>query len=96
MSRPSSLAGDGAMEDDPYLEMIDEQWDSIIAMYRTFAGKKQIIEYNVTTQKLYFLPHRRLHSQLERENERYGGHESQSVSAFRQGHQEAASAVIHT
>ena len=46
------------MEDDPYLEMIDEQWDSIIAMYRTFAGKKQIIEYNVTTQKLYFLPRR--------------------------------------
>jgi hypothetical protein len=44
------------MEDDPYLEMIDEQWDSIIAMYRTFAGKKQIIEYNVTTQKIYSYP----------------------------------------
>ena len=23
------------MEDDPYLEMIDEQWDNIIAMHRT-------------------------------------------------------------
>ena len=44
------------MEDDPYLEMIDEQWDNIIAMYRTFAGKKQIIEYNVTTQKIYSYP----------------------------------------
>jgi hypothetical protein len=44
------------MEDDPYLEMIDEQWDNIIAMYRTFAGKKQIIGYNATTQKIYSYP----------------------------------------
>ena len=44
------------MEDDPYLEMIDEQWDDIVAMYGTFAGKKQIIEYDVTTQKIYSYP----------------------------------------
>ena len=44
------------MEDDPYLDMIDEQWDNIIAMYRTFAGKKQIIEYDVTAQKIYSYP----------------------------------------
>lgn len=48
------------------------------------------------------LPRRRLHSHLERENERSytesvcGGRKSQSASAFRQRHQEAASTVIRT
>ena len=44
------------MKDDPYLDMIDEQWDNIVMMYQTFRGKDQIIEYDVTEQKVYSYP----------------------------------------
>ena len=40
------------MSDDPYLEMIRERWDSIVAMYHTFRGKDQIIEFDVVEQKI--------------------------------------------
>ena len=44
------------MNDDPYLDMIDEQWDNIVMMYQMFKGKEQIIEYDVATQKIYSYP----------------------------------------
>ena len=44
------------MENDPYAEVIDEQWDNIVMMYRTFKGKEQIIEYDVEEQKIYSYP----------------------------------------
>ena len=44
------------MEDDPYADVIDEQWDNIVMMYRTFKGKEQIIEYDVEEQKIYSYP----------------------------------------
>ncbi len=44
------------MKDDPYVDMIDEQWDNIVIVYQTFRGKDQIIEYDVTEQKIYAYP----------------------------------------
>jgi len=44
------------MKDDPYVDMIDEQWDNIVMLYQTFRGKDQIIEYGVTEQKIYSYP----------------------------------------
>ncbi len=44
------------MKDDPYVDMIDEQWDNIVIVYQTFRGKDQIIEYDVTEQKIYSYP----------------------------------------
>ena len=44
------------MNDDPYLDMIGEQWDNIVMMYQTFKDKEQIIEYDVATQKIYSYP----------------------------------------
>jgi hypothetical protein len=42
--------------DDPYLDMIDERWDSIVLVYDTFRGKDQIIEFDVLEQKIYSYP----------------------------------------
>ncbi len=44
------------MKDDPYLGMIEEQWDNIVMVHQTFRGKDQIIEYDVTEQKIYSYP----------------------------------------
>ena len=44
------------MNDDPFLDLIDEHWENIVMMYRTFAGKDQILEYNVSEQKIYSYP----------------------------------------
>ena len=44
------------MDDDPYLKMIDDVWDKILLVYNTFRGKKQIIEFEVSEQKIYSYP----------------------------------------
>ena len=44
------------MSDDPYLDLIDAQWDNIVMVYQTFRGKDQIIEFDVTEQKIYSYP----------------------------------------
>ena len=44
------------MENDPYVDMIDEQWNNIVLMYRTFKDKEQIIEYDVEDKKIYSYP----------------------------------------
>jgi hypothetical protein len=42
--------------DDPYLELIDEQWHNIVMVYESFKDKKPIIEYDVTHEKIYSYP----------------------------------------
>lgn len=44
------------MSDDPYLDMIGDQWENIIALYEQFRDKDQIIEFDVTSQKIYSYP----------------------------------------
>jgi hypothetical protein len=44
------------MQDDPYLDLIDEQWDNILTVYRTFQDKDQIIEFDTSEQKVYSYP----------------------------------------
>ena len=41
---------------DPYLDLIDEQWDNIVLVYRQFQDKDQIIEFDVAEQKIYSYP----------------------------------------
>lgn len=42
--------------EDPYLKMIDEQWNIIIMAYEDFRDKKPIIEYDITHGKIYSHP----------------------------------------
>ena len=44
------------MSDDPYSDLIDEQWASIVRMHQTFKDKNQIIEFEVSEQKIYSYP----------------------------------------
>lgn len=44
------------MKDDPYLNLIDEQWDHIVMVYRAFSGKDQVVELDVSEQKIYSYP----------------------------------------
>ncbi len=44
------------MGDDPYLDLIDEQWDSIVLVHQTFQDKDQIIEFDVSEHKIYSYP----------------------------------------
>ena len=44
------------MSDDPYLDLIDKQWADIVRMYQTFKHKDQIIEFDVSEEKIYSYP----------------------------------------
>lgn len=44
------------MKDDPYLDLINEHWDNIVKLYRTFKGKDQIIQFDVSERKVYSYP----------------------------------------
>jgi hypothetical protein len=44
------------METDPYLEMIQTQFDKILMVYKTFSKLKPILEFDVVEQKLYSYP----------------------------------------
>ncbi len=39
--------------DDPYLELIDEQWHNIVMMYESFKDGKPIIEYDIMHERIY-------------------------------------------
>ncbi|MGZ8946506.1 MAG: hypothetical protein ACXW1W_13925 [Methylococcaceae bacterium] len=41
---------------DPYLDLIDEQWNNIAMIYNSFLDKKPIIEYDVDDQKIFSYP----------------------------------------
>ena len=42
--------------DDPYLDLIDEQWNNIAMMYDVFRDKKPIVECDVDNKKIYTYP----------------------------------------
>ncbi len=42
--------------EDPYLDLIDEQWKNIAMMYDAFQDKKPIVEYEVDSKKIYTYP----------------------------------------
>ena len=42
--------------DDPYLDLIDEQWSNIAIMYDSFRDKKPILEYEVDGKKIFSYP----------------------------------------
>lgn len=44
------------MNDDPYWDTIQEHWDAIILTHKAFSHKDQILEFDVTGQKIYSYP----------------------------------------
>ena len=42
--------------DDPYIDLIDDQWHNITAMYHLFRKKKPIMEYDIGQGKILAYP----------------------------------------
>jgi hypothetical protein len=43
---------------DPYFEAIQEQWQNIRALYKTYESKKPVILYDIKGEKIYAYPHK--------------------------------------
>ena len=46
------------MTNDPYLDLINENWEHILRMYRLFADKKPVMLYDLQEQRIYAYPYR--------------------------------------
>jgi hypothetical protein len=55
--------------DDPYLAMIDEQWDNILMMYNLFADKRPVMQYEVQGQKIVAYPYREFKADLNQRSQ---------------------------
>ncbi len=42
--------------DDPYINLIDKQWDNITKMYHLYRKHKPVVEYNITEGKVFCYP----------------------------------------
>ena len=42
--------------DDPYIDLIDEQWNNIAMIYNTFREERPILEYEVDAKKIFSYP----------------------------------------
>ena len=49
---------------DPYFEAIQEQWQNIRALYKTYASKKPIILYDIQEEKLYAYPYKEFKAEM--------------------------------
>jgi hypothetical protein len=52
--------------DDPYLDVIDEQWENILRMYSLFAAKGPVMLYDLQEQKIYAYPYKEFRADLNR------------------------------
>ena len=54
---------------DPYLTIIDEQWDNILMMYNLFADKGPVMLYEVRSQKIFAYPYRGFKADLNQQSQ---------------------------
>jgi hypothetical protein len=51
-------------QDDPYLDIIDEQWEHILMWYNLFASKRPVMLYDVQEQRIYAYPYKEFKAEL--------------------------------
>jgi hypothetical protein len=49
------LRGEANLKD-PYLDLITEQWENILQIYRFHRGKKPVIQYELPIHRIYVYP----------------------------------------
>ena len=54
---------------DPYFEAIQEQWQNILALYKTYESKKPIILYDIQEQKIYAYPYKEFKADLSEKSQ---------------------------
>ena len=52
------------MTNDPYLDLINENWEHILGMYRLFADKKPIMLYDLQEQRIYAYSYREFKAEM--------------------------------
>ena len=57
------------MMDDPYLDVIDEQWEHILMMYNLFAAKKPVMLYDIQDGKIYAYPYKEFKADLNQRSQ---------------------------
>lgn len=57
------------MNDDPYLDMIDEQWHNILMTYKMFAAKQPVMLYDLQAQKIYAYPYKEFCASLNQRSQ---------------------------
>ncbi|MGD9098961.1 MAG: hypothetical protein PVF45_00675 [Anaerolineae bacterium] len=57
------------MVDDPYLDVIDEQWENILMMYNLFAAKGPVMLYDVQDGKIYAYPYKEFRADLNQRSQ---------------------------
>ena len=48
--------------DDPYLDMVYDQWPNILLMYTMLAAKRPVMLFDVQEQKIYAYPYKDIKS----------------------------------
>jgi hypothetical protein len=61
---PKGLKGKSTMNDDPYLDVIDDQWENILMMYNMFAAKRPVMLFDVQEQRIYAYPYKEFKAEL--------------------------------
>ena len=52
------------MTNDPYPDLINENWEHILRMYRLFADKKPVMLYDLQEQRIYAYPYREFNAEM--------------------------------
>jgi len=55
--------------DDPYFEIIQEQWPDILAWYKLFEAKKPIMLYDIQEQLIYAYPYREFKAEMSQRSQ---------------------------
>jgi hypothetical protein len=54
---------------DPYFEMIQEQWPSILAWYELLEEKRPIMLYDIQEQRIYAYPYREFKAEMSQKSQ---------------------------
>jgi hypothetical protein len=57
------------MMDDPYVDVIDEQWANILMMYNFFAVKGPVMLYDIQDGKIYAYPYKEFKADLNQRSQ---------------------------
>jgi len=55
--------------DDPYWEIVSEQWPNILRWYQLFADKKPVILFDIQEQRIYAYPYREFKADLSQRSQ---------------------------
>ncbi len=62
--RKARRPGEEVTTDDPYLDIVYEQWPNILKLYTVFADKKPVMLFDVQEQRIYAYPYKEYKAEM--------------------------------